>query len=323
MDELGTLLGQSQPGTTPDNGLAQQWKGWMDNPANKAGLLSFGLQMMVGGYGGLGSQMGVALGKGVESAAATQENIQQESDKKAAIGRAQANLAAEMNLKRELNNADNAAALERAKLAHGAGKADQDLRKKELAYNALLRLDTTLGSKRTDLIEKMGLAVDDSEKTAFQTELANIDKQRELLGKRMLGFEEALGLGGGIGNGGAETSGNSSIPKGSVGLPPGTEMPATGQRQGTSEGAPKADKITGADLKLSALEKTYGIDKVEKAAMLAQGSPEKEAEFTKLFGITSKEALAYTGKNKTRQVLGVTVNVPSSLGWLINQAQGK
>lgn len=71
-EELGNLL----PSPEAVGGTAPSWSAWVQDPVNRAGLLSFGTQMMAGGGGTLGQQLGGALAKGYEGAAGTEALIE-------------------------------------------------------------------------------------------------------------------------------------------------------------------------------------------------------------------------------------------------------
>lgn len=63
---LGQLL-QPQPQADPE--LKSQWQSWLDNPANKAALMGFGIQALSGSYGSAGQQLAAAMGNGMASGA--------------------------------------------------------------------------------------------------------------------------------------------------------------------------------------------------------------------------------------------------------------
>lgn len=67
-DDLGAMFAPSQP--QPAQGEAastakSQWDSWLSDPANRAGLLSFGLQALAGGHGSFGQQLAGALSNGI------------------------------------------------------------------------------------------------------------------------------------------------------------------------------------------------------------------------------------------------------------------
>lgn len=109
-DTLGGLLGvggqPAAPDTTQQADLETQWKGWLDNPANKAGLIAFGLQAMTGSWGNGASQLATAIGTGLETAAGAnkieQDRIAAERARSDKLGDAESDRA----LRRELNAAD-------------------------------------------------------------------------------------------------------------------------------------------------------------------------------------------------------------------------
>lgn len=71
-EELGNLL--PSPGAV--GSTAPSWSAWVQDPVNRAGLLSFGTQLMTGGGGTFGQELGGALAKGYEGAAGTEALIE-------------------------------------------------------------------------------------------------------------------------------------------------------------------------------------------------------------------------------------------------------
>lgn len=74
---LGELLGGNPLDLDPakQQETKSKWEGWLTNPVNQAGLISFGLQAMTGGWGNTGQQLAAALGAGFQGAAG-QEKLQ-------------------------------------------------------------------------------------------------------------------------------------------------------------------------------------------------------------------------------------------------------
>lgn len=67
-DDLGALFTPSQPQPVQGEaaaGAKGQWDSWLSDPANRAGLLSFGLQALAGGHGSFGQQLAGALSNGI------------------------------------------------------------------------------------------------------------------------------------------------------------------------------------------------------------------------------------------------------------------
>lgn len=255
-DQLGGLLG-AQPPAQPaaaDPGLKSEWDGWLSNPANKAGLMSFGLQLMTGGWGGASGQMAQALGAGVEAASGTQRMVDAETNRKEAQARADSNREEDRQLKRDLaaeragERADNKA----------ASAEERALRRAEMAYNQLLRLDATYSDKITKLRENKAFALDDDMAAATDAEIAKLEKQRADLAKRQAALAPGVPGLGGEGSDGGETSGISA------GTAAGGDS-APGQGGGV---APTSGASTGGALNPS--------------AALAGLSPEKKAAFDAL-----------------------------------------
>lgn len=67
-EELGGIL----PSPTAVGSQHGSWTSWLQDPVNRAGLLSFGTQLMTGGGGTFGQELGAGLSKGFEGAAATE-----------------------------------------------------------------------------------------------------------------------------------------------------------------------------------------------------------------------------------------------------------
>lgn len=70
---------QTQQPAAPQ-GQAGGWGQWLQEPTNRAFLISAGLQMMVGGHGNMGQQLGVALGAGAEAATGTARAEQEQAN---------------------------------------------------------------------------------------------------------------------------------------------------------------------------------------------------------------------------------------------------
>lgn len=81
LDSLGNLLYSppQQPQVDGQPDLTNQWKSWLDQPANKAALLGFGIQALAGGYGSAGQQLAAALGNGIASGAGY-DKLQRENE---------------------------------------------------------------------------------------------------------------------------------------------------------------------------------------------------------------------------------------------------
>jgi hypothetical protein len=73
---------QARNPTTPE-APANPWMTWLQAPENRAMLIGIGTNMMTGGWGGAGQQLGAALGAGAEARAGTVAAAQQQE----ALGR--------------------------------------------------------------------------------------------------------------------------------------------------------------------------------------------------------------------------------------------
>lgn len=225
---LGSLFTPSEPeaqNTNPE--LKSKWDSWLADPKNKAGLLSFGLQAMMGGWGNGTQQLAAALGAGVEGyqgAAKIQTDLElKERERSDRLNQR----AEDANLKRELNDADNNAAMARAKLGIGADREKrsedrfwtttfQSLKNKLEANN--LRLRTEIARNKefnlpTDNLEAQLL----DETTIISRAASQADASVAARGGRS-----------GKGNAGENTSEISRGTGGPVGLPPTTKAPVSG-----------------------------------------------------------------------------------------------
>lgn len=254
-EELGGMLGAQQPAVpaAPDPQLKSEWDGWMSNPANRAGLMSFGLQLMTGGWGGPGSQVAQALGAGVEAASGTQKMIDAETNRKEAQDRLDANREEDRQLKRDLAAER---ATERAN-TKAAGAEERALRRAEMAYNQLLRLDTTYSDKITKLRESK-LVADEETSAAIDDEIAKVEKQRADLAKRQAALAPGVPGLGGMGDAGGETSGISA---------------------GTAAGG---DSATGGNGPVAPTSGAATEGALNPTELLATLPPEKQAAFAKL-----------------------------------------
>lgn len=71
LDELGSMLPGQQGGS---------WQQWLADPVNRAGLLSFGAQAMTGTGGNFAGEMGAAISKGYQGAAATDAAVREQRE---------------------------------------------------------------------------------------------------------------------------------------------------------------------------------------------------------------------------------------------------
>lgn len=168
---LGQILGGGQPqvAAQPDPQLKSEWQGWMDNPANKAALLSFGLNLMNGGWGGPGAQFAQAAGKGVEAAVGTQEAMDAEASRQEGINRDQANKQADRDLRRELANKGAGSAREQARMDRLSLAFD---RQENTALTAIEKIEREIAEAR----QTYGA---DADVTVLEQQLANRRQQME------------------------------------------------------------------------------------------------------------------------------------------------
>lgn len=80
---------------------ADGWNSFLSNPATRAALLNFGLNMMTGGWGSPTQRIGQSIGQGVEAGAQVGANQETEADKNAAIARQTTRQGQEDALERE------------------------------------------------------------------------------------------------------------------------------------------------------------------------------------------------------------------------------
>jgi len=68
-EPTSNLGAQLQPQPQPNDSLRGEWDAWFTDPANRAGMMSFGLNLLSGGFGTPLQQFAHAAGQGLESAA--------------------------------------------------------------------------------------------------------------------------------------------------------------------------------------------------------------------------------------------------------------
>lgn len=98
-EELGEVLpGQPQgPQQQQRTSGAGTWASWLEDPVNKAGLLSFGLQMLSGsGAGSFGGELAAGIGKGFEGAQTTEALMHKRREADEEQARKEAESAAEI-----------------------------------------------------------------------------------------------------------------------------------------------------------------------------------------------------------------------------------
>jgi hypothetical protein len=178
----------------PDPGLQQQWLGVLDNPATKAALLTAGLKLMTGGWGGPASQFAEAAGQGLDAAGgvyAEQERVaQRDLTRSDRLSERAEDRSLKLQLQRERQQ----------DRATDKASREED-RKARQAQAALNQLDVMENRIRTRL-EKTSLLGDETdpgfvaEKDRAEKELERISVQKERLWGQISGGADA----------GAETS---------------------------------------------------------------------------------------------------------------------
>lgn len=226
--DLGALVAPQPQLGAPDPGLKAEWDGWLSNPANRAGLLQFGLQLMTPTWG---NPMAQAIGSGVEAAAGTESEeyrrAQSEQARSERLGEASARRQEAAELKR-MSLEDRRTARETA----AADRAEaQKFKQLQAAQAMLLRLQTA----ESKLSEIDPLSESQSISPENQAKIEKLRQQSQWWQDRLDSLTAEMGGGPAPAVAGAETSGISAAPGAAVGVPPGGQ---TGK--GTSENAPLA-----------------------------------------------------------------------------------
>lgn len=221
MDELGNFM-QPQPmapAAQPDPGLKAEWDGWLQNPKNRAAMLSFGLGLMTPTWG---NSFANAAGAAAESYGAVEKQQQDEAIRQEGVARSQADKEAERNLRRELNTADNDAAIARTVAAKGTGAENKAQARWDRAYYYM----------------QTKLARDNKAAQEYNDDILNVDNPKravlsdeEILQQAETFADQTAGKGPGHGAAGADAgTGNSQIPAQNAaegeGAAPATSPPA-------------------------------------------------------------------------------------------------
>jgi hypothetical protein len=204
MEDPNALGGMLAPQPTlgqPNPQLKQEWDGWLQNPANRAGLLSFGLQMMSPTWG---NQLAASVGAGAEAYTATQEDLQQTAERDQVRqenrGDRLSARADSMELKRM--------ALEDRKLARDQQASDRKAAQSERQLAALMRLEASLAKQESDLTANAALMGESD--PASQARLEQLKARRASIAARIDALDAAT----------AADTGGAGIPTGtSVNMP--------------------------------------------------------------------------------------------------------
>jgi hypothetical protein len=290
----------------PDPELKGQWDSWLQNPANRAGLLSFGLQAMTGGWGNTSQQLAAALGAGVEGYQGAQkfqlDQELQERQRNDKLNEQEADRA----LRRELAETNNKAAMDRtiysADRRIGSNPSVKDQAFWDRVYqNERKRLQKQAADNSDPLNRKinesmgieMGAPMSDEELDAAAAEAA--DRALAARQKRTGGA-----------NAGAKTSEISAGTGGSVGSEGGGETAATGARRGSNNNGPSYKDIT-----------PYLTNPEVKALW---STPEGRAQL-EAKGYRDSAAVAQEGA-KSGGIAGIKTNIESGAGTATNPHKG-
>jgi flagellar biosynthesis GTPase FlhF len=186
--QLGATLTPQPTLGAPDPGLKQEWDGWLQNPANRAGLMTFGLQMMSGGWGGFGQNLALSVGKGVEAAAETesQNYERQTAEQTRAENRSdrQSARAESADLRRQ--------ALEDRKAERAARDEERKSAQSERQLASLMRLEATLAKQESDLSANAAL-LGEAPDEATAARLSQLKARRESVAARIEALDAAAG----------------------------------------------------------------------------------------------------------------------------------
>lgn len=237
-DELGNLLAPAPQVTdAPDPGLKSQWEGFLSNPANRAGLLSFGLQAMQGSWGGPAAAFAEAAGAGLEAASGAEAETYGRAQREREFAERQATIRG--------NQAERLA--ERAD-RESLRREERDLRRKEMALRAVEsrydRLTSRLSKLELEDATAAELGMDsDAMKSARGAEIIRLRKEVEGLDRRRMNLSGADGAG--MADAGAGTSEIPAVsaPQG-VGAAP-AETPPAANVGANSEGAHNGMPVQG------------------------------------------------------------------------------
>lgn len=223
-NQLGGMLAPQPTLGTPDPKLKQEWDGWLQNPANRAGLLSFGLQMMSPSWG---NQLAASVGAGAEAYSATQEDMQATAERE--------QVRAENRSDRQSARADSMElkrmALEDRKTAREEAKADKKAMASERQLAALMRLEASLAKQESDLAANAALMGESDPASAARLE--QLKARRASIAARIDALDAATAADTGGTGIATETSGNLPPTDAPVGSEGGGQMPV-----GTSGNTP-------------------------------------------------------------------------------------
>jgi hypothetical protein len=232
-DELAGLFQPQQAAPAqPDPGLKAEWDGFLSNPKNRAGLLSFGLGLMTPTWG---NSFANALGAGAEAYGAVEKEQQAEAIRQENAGRSVSEKQKDRDLQRELNDADNKAALERTKYSSDAATSRAGMRGASYSKGAQSLFNRTY-AETVKSLKNPNILANGYDPDAPPLTEEEIDMQATAAASRAAdAFEHRFGTGtgstGGAGTGGGGAS-NSQIS-------PGTG--AGGDSAPTGKGAPAAN----------------------------------------------------------------------------------
>jgi hypothetical protein len=239
-EELGGLFAPTPTvADTPNPELKSQWDGFLQNPANRAGLLAFGLKAMQGSWAGPAGAFAEAAGSGVEAASNVEAENYERTRREAEFNERQATVRGN-KAERDAERADREA----------MRKEERDLRRRETALRAVDMRYDRLTKRLTDLKLKAtepSLGIDEvaesNAKRVQEAEIARLEKEVEALDRRRM---ELSGEGGGpmpdAGPGISEIS--APVPPLGVGSPPAGSPPAA-PVGAAPEGAPKPMPVEG------------------------------------------------------------------------------
>lgn len=237
------LAGAQLPAATPQKG---PWGQWIDDPINRAGLLSFGLQAMTGGFGDQKQQLAAALGSGFAGAqgqAQAQADVLTSEDEAEAKANDQATRikVAEIGADARVTAAETrgANALARAQIV-SAAKSPEEQKAADTLYNRLFSQEKSIQwmTKKTDQ------QIEAEARTASENAVVAGRARRTL----------------GPGPGGAEISSGNSVPGSVPGGPAVAAKPGATTPSDTAQRWEQALKIPGFKEKLQTVE---GRDELE------------------------------------------------------------
>lgn len=286
-NQLGGLIAPQPALGAPNPQLKQEWDGWLQNPANRAGLLSFGLQMMSPTWG---NQLAASVGAGAEAYTATQEDQQQTAERE--------QVRAENRADRQGARADSLElkrmTLEDRRTAREAAASDRKAMASERQLAALMRLEASLAKQESDLTANAALMGETDPAAAARLE--QLKARRASIAARIDALDSATAA---APIAGPETSVNPGAGMAPVG-PAGPEAAAVG----TSENPASATQAQ-VDPGAMKLVQQYP-DKID--AILAR--PDADAALRKAgIPFSSQQLKAARGQSKVDSVTPAVPNV--------------